>query len=167
MTRKSVKLTNNGVRLTQLWVIFRVKLPDFRVIVDPEWSLAPTDPFPGHADPGVVGCTRKEDFFFVHLFHNKHAFFVGALMGAKNNLLWGHVYPAPPPPPSCIYSPEGCRPNGNNAIPGRIVVDPKEVCGALNQLLLFRSQTREAGDGEPLRAALVVHSLFDKMWVVP
>ena len=53
MTRKSVKLTNNGVRLTQLRVIFRVKLTDFRVIVDPEWSLAPMDPFPGHADPGV------------------------------------------------------------------------------------------------------------------
>ena len=44
---------NNGVRLTQFWVIFRVKLTDFRVIVDPEWSLAPMDPFPGHADPGV------------------------------------------------------------------------------------------------------------------
>ena len=38
-------LTNNGVRLTQLWVTFRVKLTDFRVIVDPEWSLAPMDPF--------------------------------------------------------------------------------------------------------------------------
>ena len=37
----------------KLWVIFRVKLTDFRVIVDPEWSLAPMDPFPGHADPGV------------------------------------------------------------------------------------------------------------------
>ena len=36
MTRKSVKLTNNGVRLTQLWVISRVKLTDFRVIIDPE-----------------------------------------------------------------------------------------------------------------------------------
>ena len=53
-TRKLVKLTNNGVRLTQFWVIFRVKLTDFRVIVDPEWSLAPTDPFPGHVDPDVV-----------------------------------------------------------------------------------------------------------------
>ena len=29
------------------------ELTDFRVIVDPEWSLAPMDPFPGHADPGV------------------------------------------------------------------------------------------------------------------
>ena len=36
----SADLTNNGVRLTQLWVICRVKLTDFRVIVDPEWSLA-------------------------------------------------------------------------------------------------------------------------------
>ena len=53
MTRKSVKFTNNGVRLTQLLVIFRVKLTDFRVIVYPEWSLAPMDPFPGHADPVV------------------------------------------------------------------------------------------------------------------
>ena len=34
------QLTNNGVSLTQLWVIFRVNLTDFRVIVDPEWSLA-------------------------------------------------------------------------------------------------------------------------------
>ena len=33
--------------------LFRVKLTDFRVIVDQEWSLAPKDPFPGHADPGV------------------------------------------------------------------------------------------------------------------
>ena len=29
------------------------KLTDFRVIVDPESSLAPMDPFLGHADPGV------------------------------------------------------------------------------------------------------------------
>ena len=29
------------------------KLTDFRVIFEPEWSLAPMDPFPGHADPGV------------------------------------------------------------------------------------------------------------------
>ena len=68
MTRKSVKLTNNpleildacadspvgsSVKLTQLWVIFRIKLTDFGVIVDPEWSLSGMDPFPGHADPGV------------------------------------------------------------------------------------------------------------------
>ena len=43
----SADLINKGVRLTQLWVIFRVKLTDFRVIVDPEWILAPMDPFPG------------------------------------------------------------------------------------------------------------------------
>ena len=60
MTRKSVKLTNNGVRLTQLWVIFRVKSTDFRVIIDPEWSLAPMDPFPGHADPGVFRYTHTD-----------------------------------------------------------------------------------------------------------
>ena len=47
MTRKSVKLTNIGV-------IFHVKLTDFRVIVDSEWSLVAMDPFPGHADPGVL-----------------------------------------------------------------------------------------------------------------
>ena len=29
------------------------KLTNFGVIFDPEWSLAPMDPFPGHADPGV------------------------------------------------------------------------------------------------------------------
>ena len=29
------------------------KLTNFRVIFDPEWSLAPMDPFPGHADPGI------------------------------------------------------------------------------------------------------------------
>ena len=29
------------------------KLTKFRVIFDLEWSLAPMDPFPGHADPGV------------------------------------------------------------------------------------------------------------------
>ena len=28
-------------------------LTNFRVIVDPEWSLAPMDPFPGHADLGA------------------------------------------------------------------------------------------------------------------
>ena len=33
------------------------KLTDFRVVVDPEWSLAPMDPFPGHADPGVLECS--------------------------------------------------------------------------------------------------------------
>ena len=43
----SADLTNNGVRLTQLWVIFRVRLTDF-----PEWSLAPMDPFPGQVLPG-------------------------------------------------------------------------------------------------------------------
>ena len=39
----SADLTNNGVRLTQLWVIFHVKLTDFRVIVDPslaQWTLS-------------------------------------------------------------------------------------------------------------------------------
>ena len=41
----SADLTNNRVRLTQLWVTFRVKLTVFRVIVDPEWSLAPMDSF--------------------------------------------------------------------------------------------------------------------------
>ena len=60
MTGKSVKLTNNGVRLTQLLVKFRVKLTDFRVIVGTEWSLALMDPFPGHADPGVFRvCTSN------------------------------------------------------------------------------------------------------------
>ena len=34
----SADLTNNGVRLTQLWVTFRVKFTDCRVIVDPECS---------------------------------------------------------------------------------------------------------------------------------
>ena len=29
------------------------ELTNFRVIFDPEWSLAPMDPFPGQADPGV------------------------------------------------------------------------------------------------------------------
>ena len=67
MTRKSLKLTNNRVRLTQIWVIFRVKLTDFRVNDDPEWSLTPMDPFPGHADPGVF---RVWDFKnkFAHKF---------------------------------------------------------------------------------------------------
>ena len=32
------------------------KLTNFRVIFNPEWSLAPMDPFPGHADPGVLKC---------------------------------------------------------------------------------------------------------------
>ena len=30
------------------------KLTNFRVIFDPEWSLAPMDPFPDQADPGVL-----------------------------------------------------------------------------------------------------------------
>ena len=34
------------------------KLTNFRVIFDPEWSLAPMDPFPGHADPGVFRVYR-------------------------------------------------------------------------------------------------------------
>ena len=29
------------------------KLTNFRVTFDPEWSLAPMEPFPGHADPDV------------------------------------------------------------------------------------------------------------------
>ena len=41
----SADLTNNGVRLTQLRVTFRVKLTAFRVTVDPEWSLTPMDLF--------------------------------------------------------------------------------------------------------------------------
>ena len=41
----SADLTNIRVILTQLWVIFRDKLTDFRVIIDPEWSLTPVDPF--------------------------------------------------------------------------------------------------------------------------
>ena len=42
----SPDLANSGVRLTQLWVIFCVKLTDSRVTVVREWSLA-------HADPSV------------------------------------------------------------------------------------------------------------------
>ena len=49
----SADLTNNGVRLTQLCVIFRVRLTDFRVIADPEWSLPPMDPLRVKFDPGV------------------------------------------------------------------------------------------------------------------
>ena len=52
----SADLSNNGVRLTQLWVIFRVNLTDFRVIVDPEWSLAPMDPFRVKFDPRILEC---------------------------------------------------------------------------------------------------------------
>ena len=52
----SADLTNNWVRLTQLWVIFRPRLTDFRVIVDPEWSLASMDPFPVKFDAGVLEC---------------------------------------------------------------------------------------------------------------
>ena len=55
----SADLTNNGVRLTQLWVIFHVKLTDFRIIVDPEWSLAPMDPFRVKFDPGVFRVLAK------------------------------------------------------------------------------------------------------------
>ena len=36
---------SSGSYFTSSWLIFRVN-------VDPEWSLAPMDPFPGHADPG-------------------------------------------------------------------------------------------------------------------
>ena len=49
----SADLPNNRVRLTQLWVIFRVNLTDFRVIVDPEWSLAPMDHFRVKFDPRI------------------------------------------------------------------------------------------------------------------
>ena len=45
----SADLTNNEMRLTQLWVIFRVKLNDLRVIVDPD--LDPMDPFRVKFDP--------------------------------------------------------------------------------------------------------------------
>ena len=41
--------------ICQLWVNLTplfVNLTDFRVTVDPEWSLAPTDSFPGHGWPG-------------------------------------------------------------------------------------------------------------------
>ena len=55
----SADLTNNGVRLTQLWIIFRVKLTDFRVIVDSEWSLTPMDPFRVKFDPGVFIMCNK------------------------------------------------------------------------------------------------------------
>ena len=54
----SADLTNNGVKLTQLWVIFGIKLTDFRVIVDLEWSLAPMDRFLVMFDPGVLECSR-------------------------------------------------------------------------------------------------------------
>ena len=58
MTRKSVSLTWN---MTQCWVnrsdpiICQVcgKLTNFRVILDPEWSLAPMDPFRVKFDPGI------------------------------------------------------------------------------------------------------------------
>ena len=49
ITRKSVKLTNNGVRLAQTYFAGLISGSSL-----PEWSLAPMDPFPGHADPGVL-----------------------------------------------------------------------------------------------------------------
>ena len=61
----STDLTNNGVRLTQLWVTFRVKLTDFRVIVDPEWSSAAMDPFRVNFWPG---CFRVYDYWAYYCF---------------------------------------------------------------------------------------------------
>ena len=37
----------------------RRKLTDFRVILDPEWSLAPMDPFRVKFDPGVFRADRR------------------------------------------------------------------------------------------------------------
>ena len=57
MTRKSVNLTRNmtpelGQSDPFICQVCR-KLTTFRVTVDPERSMTPMDPFPGHADPGV------------------------------------------------------------------------------------------------------------------
>ena len=54
-------LTNNEVRLTQLWVIFRVKLTDYRVIIYPEWNLTPMDPFWGQLSltPDCLECALQ------------------------------------------------------------------------------------------------------------
>ena len=52
------------------------KLTKFRVIVDPERNMTPMDPFPGHADPGVLrvyiynpstGYKKKRDQDFIRL----------------------------------------------------------------------------------------------------
>ena len=69
MTRKSVNLTWN---MTQIWVNLTslfVNLTDFRVIVDPEWSLAPDGPFSGSRLTRVFlecrAMTRLVDFLQV------------------------------------------------------------------------------------------------------
>ena len=58
-------LTNNEVKLTQIWVKFLVKLTDFRVIVDPEWSLAPMDPFRVKFEPGVFRVLMKRIYTII------------------------------------------------------------------------------------------------------
>ena len=70
----SADLTNNGVRLTQLWVIFRFRLTDFRVNVDPEWSLAPMDPSRVKFDPGVF---RVEFSDFTRVFFSGKFYAMG------------------------------------------------------------------------------------------
>ena len=56
------------------------KLTNFRVIFDPEWSLAPMDPFPGHADLGVFRVNDDE------------------------NVLTRDLSPPPPPPRTKLVS---------------------------------------------------------------
>ena len=64
MGQLSADLTNNGVRLTQLRVIFRVKLTDFPVIVDPDgvwpqWTLSGSSLTPAFLEC-VLQCKLKE-----------------------------------------------------------------------------------------------------------
>ena len=46
-------LTNIGVRLTQIWVIFRAKFAISGSSLTPELSMTPMDPFRVTFDPGV------------------------------------------------------------------------------------------------------------------
>ena len=88
----------NGVRLPDPAPGYNcVKLTDFRVIVDPEWSLAPMDPFPGHADPGVFRVYIVHKFTqLLHRLHNGFAVYIGdgkfwsrqAKRGGRGGGLW-------------------------------------------------------------------------------
>ena len=55
-------LTNNGVRLTQLWVIFRVQLTDFLVIdgVWPQWTLSELSLTPAFLECGSYSQGRRQ-----------------------------------------------------------------------------------------------------------
>ena len=64
----------------------------FSVIVDPEWSLTPTDPFPGHADPVFFRVWERVLAYLIHIGRQVYAQLYSVGMSSQILHMEGEVF---------------------------------------------------------------------------